>query len=646
MKVTFCAYDRPDYVGGPNAGLVRLLPELKRRGVEVGCLFLVFGARHELPAVRALEAAGVPCRIAPYHATTELRVRWLLGQVRENPPDVFVPNLMPAAYFASRWCREAGIATVGVLRSVDAFHEGFLEEFGAGALFRQSAFVGVSRRAVEMIRHAAPDVRRVVQIPSPVIVPPESVKHKIPLRVMYSGRLVQRNKRIDLVARLFCRCARELPETQWSIYGHGPDRGLVEQIIHKQGQGLPVQYAGRVEAWGMPRHIARHHCLVLLSEYEGMPLAMMEAMAAGLAPVAMRGCSGVDELVEHEHTGLLLEDPEKDLPRAVERLRDDPALFEKLSANARERVRGFSSLPVVADAWLRLFQDILETEGPRRRVRMPLFLELPPLNPKVAPEDDRATIRGRLVAWSAARRPAFLHGEKAPFLSPRCTPSHIDTCTLRRGILRGLQRNLHHFRGLVADIGAGCAPYKQLVLDVPAVTGYLAVDLQGSLYRQPDLFWDGQRLPLRDGSAGSVLATEVLEHCEAPERFLAECWRVLAPGGACLLTMPFLWPLHDIPHDAFRYTPWTLERLLRSAGFDSVEITPTGGYDAAMAQMLGLYIRRRSRSRFYIRFLRPLLSLAAVPLVASLRALDTPPQTWREGLMVTGLCALAFKETP
>jgi hypothetical protein len=49
-----------------------------------------------------------------------------------------------------------------------------------------------------------------------------------------------------------------------------------------------------------------------------------------------------------------------------------------------------------------------------------------------------------------------------------------------------------------------------------------------------------------------------------------------------VLSGPFYWPLHEEPHDYFRFTRYGLERLLREAGFPEPEIRPDGG-DVAQA---------------------------------------------------------------
>src|SRR5262245_34211538 len=129
MKITFCAYDSPNHIGGPNTALRRLLPALPQFGCEPRVVFFADSDRDDGATALSLRRHGVRSvqTRRPFH--TEAYLRWLLEQLREEPPDVFVPDYVAQAYFAGRWLREAGIPTVGVLHGDDKYYDGIISEF-------------------------------------------------------------------------------------------------------------------------------------------------------------------------------------------------------------------------------------------------------------------------------------------------------------------------------------------------------------------------------------------------------------------------------------------------------------------------------------------------------------------------------------
>jgi SAM-dependent methyltransferase len=227
---------------------------------------------------------------------------------------------------------------------------------------------------------------------------------------------------------------------------------------------------------------------------------------------------------------------------------------------------------------------------------------------------------------------------------PRLTPATLDTWLVRRSIAKALWANLHRLSGTVLDVGCGFKPYRGPVLASPSrAQRYVGLDLWCNAYGLPDLAWDGRSIPLSDGSVDGVLLTEVLEHCTDPGSVLSECRRVLRPGGIVFVTIPFLWPLHEVPRDEQRLTPFALDRLLRTAGLVIVEMKALGGWDAALAQMLGLWVRRRMSGTAVKRALRTVLSPLLWPVIAALSHLDVLPHGFHEGTMITGLAAVATK---
>ncbi len=88
--------------------------------------------------------------------------------------------------------------------------------------------------------------------------------------------------------------------------------------------------------------------------------------------------------------------------------------------------------------------------------------------------------------------------------------------------------------------------------------------------RKPDMVVDAHSLPFSDGEFEAVMCIEVLEHTRNPEQVISECRRVLKDGGLLLLTTRFIYPLHDAPHDYWRFTRPVIEDLFKN--FSNVQV--------------------------------------------------------------------------
>ncbi len=92
----------------------------------------------------------------------------------------------------------------------------------------------------------------------------------------------------------------------------------------------------------------------------------------------------------------------------------------------------------------------------------------------------------------------------------------------------------------------------------------------------------------QDGEFELVLCIEALEHMYAPQVVIDGIFRILKPGGKLILTTRFIFPIHDAPHDYFRFTKYGLKHLLRD--FEEVKIeeeAPTNSTFAILIQRLG-----------------------------------------------------------
>lgn len=119
---------------------------------------------------------------------------------------------------------------------------------------------------------------------------------------------------------------------------------------------------------------------------------------------------------------------------------------------------------------------------------------------------------------------------------------------------------------------------------------YLALDATvgdaGWDYSGIDLIADLHAIPLASNSCDAAINTQVLEHLEDPGKVLSEICRVLRSGGLVHLTAPQGWHEHQQPNDFFRFTRFSLGKMLREAGFASFEIEPMGGYFIYLGQRL------------------------------------------------------------
>jgi SAM-dependent methyltransferase len=137
----------------------------------------------------------------------------------------------------------------------------------------------------------------------------------------------------------------------------------------------------------------------------------------------------------------------------------------------------------------------------------------------------------------------------------------------------------------VLDVGAGDAPYRELF----AHTTYMTNDWEESVHaggRRADFLAPAWALPVEDSRMGAVICTQVLEHIADPADVVAECLRVLEPGGRLALTVPLVWQLHELPHDYYRFTPAGLSHLLARAGFIDIVIKARNDCFSTLAQMM------------------------------------------------------------
>ena len=100
-----------------------------------------------------------------------------------------------------------------------------------------------------------------------------------------------------------------------------------------------------------------------------------------------------------------------------------------------------------------------------------------------------------------------------------------------------------------------------------------------------DFFSNSMVLPFRERTFDTIVSTQVLEHVRQPEIVIPEMARILKPDGVLIISAPMTWPLHEEPHDYYRYTLHGLRQLLQEADFEILDEIPRGNNWTTMAQM-------------------------------------------------------------
>ncbi|WP_426092174.1 class I SAM-dependent methyltransferase [Flavobacterium sp. DSR3-2] len=220
---------------------------------------------------------------------------------------------------------------------------------------------------------------------------------------------------------------------------------------------------------------------------------------------------------------------------------------------------------------------------------------------------------------------------------------NLESFIIRNEILKAISIVIPSFRGKVLDSGCGVMPYKKIILENKEITSYVGLDIETALSYdniQPDFYWDGITMPFESDTFDVVLSTEVLEHVLNPDVYLLEVKRVLKPGGIFFFTVPFLMSLHEVPFDYYRYTPYALEEIFKKVGFTDVKIKPMGGYNASMAQMMGLWV-----NKYLWGNKKKIMRVIVKPIIKYLYLKDKAPLNFDKSTMIVGLSGIITKSS-
>jgi glycosyltransferase involved in cell wall biosynthesis len=273
--------------------------------------------------------------------TDLLLVRWL----RSLPDGTIVVTTRAALTLLASRLAPAGVIVIAQEHQHLSHHREKLREALAAALPNVSALLTLTQSDCsayqELLGASGPPVRAIPNaVPDVPAGPGDPGAH----RLIAAGRL-NHQKGFDLLLSAFATAAARHPDWTLDIFGEGPLREELEQRVISLGLVGRATIHHSTDRLGERMRDASVH--VLSSRFEGFPLILLEAMAAGMSVVSFDCPTGPGEIITDEANGLLV--PARDVPAmaaALDRVMSDEPLRRRLAAAAPQAMRPYSSQEV------------------------------------------------------------------------------------------------------------------------------------------------------------------------------------------------------------------------------------------------------------------------------------------------------------
>ncbi len=171
-------------------------------------------------------------------------------------------------------------------------------------------------------------------------------------RLISVGRLAS-VKAYDVLLRAFAQVSHSRPRLRLTLVGDGPERAGLERLAERLCVSTSVDFVGFRD--DVPDLLAKHDMFVLSSQHEGISIAILEAMRAGLPVVATR-VGGVPDTVIDGVTGVLVPpDDAPSLAQAIDRLLECPCSLRAIGAAGRAVQQHGFSIVRMRDRYLELY---------------------------------------------------------------------------------------------------------------------------------------------------------------------------------------------------------------------------------------------------------------------------------------------------
>ena len=347
--------------GGANTFLLDLCLDLVRRGWTASVVTQP-GPDHTLLDILERNGVDIQAHLWRGGHLPEERARLLADWVNSRETNVYIVSTSPDVGWLALPLLATSVVTVSVAHNdISAYYEPLTHYYP----FIDVA-VGVSAEIHRKIIAGGTPSERVRQIPYGVASLSksdiedrcsQSRDSRLPLNIGYIGRVVQEQKRVMELVPLAEHLKRRGVLFQLHIVGDGSERAQLSETFAASGAADCVKFWGWQPRERVKDLLRQMDVFLLMSDYEGLPVALLEAMGQGLAPVVSRIASGNTEIIRNEENGYLVEvgDIEGFVGR-LEHLAGNTSSLRKIQRMAWDTSQEFDISRMV-DSYLECFAD-------------------------------------------------------------------------------------------------------------------------------------------------------------------------------------------------------------------------------------------------------------------------------------------------
>ena len=178
-----------------------------------------------------------------------------------------------------------------------------------------------------------------------------------PVRLIYIGRLAAGKGLLETIEALALARGNGVA-ARLVIVGNGPEGARLRAQVRELGLEREVRFAGRAVGEDKVLLLSQSDALCLASHSEGLPYALLEAMAAGVVPIVTR-VGGIPDVVQEGVHGMFVPAGDADaIARAIETLSHDRASLARMSAACRKRIAAVYSIQRVAAGFAGLYASL------------------------------------------------------------------------------------------------------------------------------------------------------------------------------------------------------------------------------------------------------------------------------------------------